>query len=164
MAEAIKDRAQAGVRPPVRLQLSRKKGWRLPEGAVRVSRPGPFGNPWGVRDCAQMLDLTEHAARYQVIEWFKQWIALANNHESLSDLGHFSGTREAHATLHARMHELRGKDLACWCRADEPCHADVLLELANRPVCEAVPVSGRNLADATPKDPSPSSFLGREGR
>lgn len=28
--------------------------------------------------------------------------------------------------------ELRGKDLACWCRLDQPCHADVLLELANR--------------------------------
>lgn len=26
---------------------------------------------------------------------------------------------------------LRGKDLACWCRLDQPCHADVLLELAN---------------------------------
>ena len=29
--------------------------------------------------------------------------------------------------------ELAGKNLACWCRLDEPCHADVLLELANRP-------------------------------
>ena len=28
--------------------------------------------------------------------------------------------------------ELRGKDLACWCPLDQPCHADVLLELANR--------------------------------
>lgn len=31
--------------------------------------------------------------------------------------------------------ELRGKNLACWCRSGEPCHADVLLELANRPTC-----------------------------
>ncbi|HEX5183627.1 MAG TPA: DUF4326 domain-containing protein [Allosphingosinicella sp.] len=31
------------------------------------------------------------------------------------------------------MPELRGKNLACWCRLDAPCHADVLLELANRP-------------------------------
>lgn len=28
--------------------------------------------------------------------------------------------------------ELRGKDLVCWCPLDQPCHADVLLELANR--------------------------------
>jgi hypothetical protein len=26
---------------------------------------------------------------------------------------------------------LRGKNLACWCKLGEPCHADVLLELAN---------------------------------
>jgi hypothetical protein len=26
---------------------------------------------------------------------------------------------------------LKGKDLACWCRLDQPCHADVLLEIAN---------------------------------
>lgn len=29
--------------------------------------------------------------------------------------------------------ELRGRDLACWCPLDQPCHADVLLELANAP-------------------------------
>jgi hypothetical protein len=27
--------------------------------------------------------------------------------------------------------DLRGRDLACWCRLDQPCHADVLLEMAN---------------------------------
>jgi hypothetical protein len=33
--------------------------------------------------------------------------------------------------------ELRGKNLACWCKLDQPCHADVLLDLSNRPKCEA---------------------------
>jgi hypothetical protein len=28
--------------------------------------------------------------------------------------------------------DLAGKDLACWCPITEPCHADVLLEIANR--------------------------------
>lgn len=28
--------------------------------------------------------------------------------------------------------ELRGKDLACWCKEGEPCHADILLRLANQ--------------------------------
>lgn len=27
--------------------------------------------------------------------------------------------------------ELRGKNLACWCAVDLPCHADVLLDMAN---------------------------------
>ena len=40
--------------------------------------------------------------------------------------------------LMAALPELRGKDLVCWC-APEPCHADVLLELAN-PDC--VPLHG----------------------
>ncbi len=31
------------------------------------------------------------------------------------------------------IEDLRGKDLACWCALDQPCHADVLLELANKP-------------------------------
>lgn len=29
------------------------------------------------------------------------------------------------------LSELRGKNLACWCRMGESCHADVLLEMAN---------------------------------
>jgi hypothetical protein len=42
--------------------------------------------------------------------------------------------REAEATI--RRHPdwcepLRGRDLVCWCPLDQPCHADVLLELAN---------------------------------
>jgi Domain of unknown function (DUF4326) len=32
--------------------------------------------------------------------------------------------------LLARLPELRGKDLMCWCALGEACHADVLLELA----------------------------------
>ena len=32
----------------------------------------------------------------------------------------------------AWINRLKGKNLACWCALDEPCHADVLLELANK--------------------------------
>ncbi len=31
----------------------------------------------------------------------------------------------------ATIDQLRGKDLVCWCPLDKPCHADVLLRLAN---------------------------------
>ncbi|MBB4212022.1 uncharacterized protein DUF4326 [Rhodothalassium salexigens DSM 2132] len=37
----------------------------------------------------------------------------------------------AHIAPHLPVHELRGRDLACWCPLDQPCHADVLLALAN---------------------------------
>ena len=30
--------------------------------------------------------------------------------------------------------ELKGKDLACWCPLDQPCHAHVLLKIANEEV------------------------------
>jgi hypothetical protein len=35
------------------------------------------------------------------------------------------------AQLQEQLSELRGKNLACWCHLDHPCHADVLLEMAN---------------------------------
>lgn len=31
-----------------------------------------------------------------------------------------------------RIQRRRGKNLACWCKLDSPCHADVLLKLANK--------------------------------
>lgn len=40
--------------------------------------------------------------------------------------GHF-----ARVTLDEIRSELAGKNLACWCPPDQPCHADVLLEIAN---------------------------------
>ncbi len=38
---------------------------------------------------------------------------------------------EGGAFLRQSLHELRGKDLACWCPLHQPCHADVLIEMAN---------------------------------
>ena len=35
-------------------------------------------------------------------------------------------------TVGGNFEELRGKNLACWCPLGSPCHADVLLELANK--------------------------------
>ena len=35
-------------------------------------------------------------------------------------------------TLRIMLSSLRGKNLACWCSLDQPCHADVLLEFANQ--------------------------------
>jgi hypothetical protein len=39
-----------------------------------------------------------------------------------------------HVLLAAIQSELRGRDSACWCRPGEPCHVDVLIELANSKV------------------------------
>lgn len=92
----------------------------MPEGAIYVGRPTIFGNPWRVEDVGQV-----YAAEY-----FRFWLL-----GDLSGNGVAGGLRRA--TLLARISELRGHDLACWCPIVNrfgvrvPCHADVLLEIAN---------------------------------
>ena len=86
---------------PHRVQLSRRKGWRMPENTVKVARPSPFGNYAGPTK-----------------KDFEDDLAAMSN----ADRAFFMD----------KVRELRGKNLACWCPLDQPCHADVLLELANR--------------------------------
>ena len=90
---------------PRRLQLSRKKGFRLPAGAVVVSRPTAWGNPF------KPGKLT----RAQAVALYRRDLMAGKLRVSAAD---------------ART-ELRGHDLACWCSLDGPCHADVLLKVAN---------------------------------
>ncbi|MCX7363574.1 MAG: DUF4326 domain-containing protein [Alphaproteobacteria bacterium] len=95
---------------PRRVQLSRRKGWRIPENTVKVDRTTAFGNPYQGSD-------VESGNRAYLADLFRKYLA-----------------REGHgAELAERARrELRGKNLACWCPLDGPCHADALLEVANR--------------------------------
>lgn len=112
---------------PERLQRSRKKGARLlsPNGlpVVCVTRPGRFGNPFTValpsevRDAGYWGFLLPQTKEQAVIA-FALWL---KNHP------------DGQAMAARAVKELRGKNLACWCRLDEPCHAAVLLEIANAP-------------------------------
>ncbi len=99
--------APAGA--PVRLQVSRRPGARLPVGAVYVGRPGRWGNPYPRR---------EHGTR--AVELFRA-LVLADR----------AGARPGYPSLADIRRELAGRPLACWCPPGQPCHADVLLELAN---------------------------------
>ena len=92
---------------PKRIQRKRTKGWRMPEGAVYVGRPTRWGNDWTVAECGS----NKEAVRRYITNFINDPLRLA------------------FATL--IVTELAGKDLACWCRLDQPCHADVLLEIAN---------------------------------
>ena len=92
-----------------RVQLSRRKGWRLPPGAVNVARPTVWGNPFRVG--AALDGGAPIASRADAVALFRERVT-----------GPPPGRSYA---------ELRGRDLACWCRLDGPCHADVLLERAN---------------------------------
>jgi hypothetical protein len=97
-------------RRPIRIQRQRTKGWRMPAGAVYVGRPTKFGNPWQVG--VDWLD-GQRVTHEIAARWYRM------NVSADSAMG-----RDA-------VRELRGKDLACWCPLDQPCHADVLLKLAN---------------------------------
>jgi hypothetical protein len=94
---------------PKRIQRKRTKGWRMPEGAVYVGRPSFYGNPFVV---GKDGDVAECLRRYRI------YVMTGIIFEP-----------EQYA-------ELRGKDLACWCALDVPCHADVLLEIANAPTID----------------------------
>ncbi|HKY58355.1 MAG TPA: DUF4326 domain-containing protein [Aeromicrobium sp.] len=123
---------------PKRIQRKRTKGWRMPEGAVYVGRPSRWGNPftvmnghrqgWLVWDDRDRLGMapgyttsngfiasfrTKEEAQAEAVKRYRRWI------------------KGAAARIADLTPELAGRDLACWCPLDQPCHADVLLELAN---------------------------------
>ncbi|MFG1376138.1 DUF4326 domain-containing protein [Xanthobacter autotrophicus] len=110
---------------PRRIQLSRAKGWRMPENTVRVDRATKWGNPWRIEGAREVgfAGSDEHLAGV-VVDMFRNGVR-----RRLPAVGY--GETEVRAAL-------AGKHLACWCKSGAPCHADVLLEIANRPVCEAV--------------------------
>ena len=111
---------------PIRVRLSRRKGWRMPENTVKVSRPGKWGNPFVITTkCAPGVEFKGAAYGCIAVPTVEEAIACYREMLTIPD--------EGGATLANDLRELRGKDLACWCPLDQPCHADVLLELANAP-------------------------------
>lgn len=103
---------------PIRIQRKRIKGFKMPPNTVYVGRGTKWGNP------------------------HKVGISLADNGDGTS---RFMTPKDAVEAYRGYLHywmfkasknalspsELKGKNLACWCKEGEPCHADVLLELAN---------------------------------
>ncbi len=101
----------------------------MPPNTVSVARPGKWGNPFKVSECREAGfrgSDAEIAAR--CVEAFRVWIDTPYWRTNWQG----EESEKARAAILASLPELRGKDLACWCALDAPCHADVLLELANR--------------------------------
>ncbi|MEV4416143.1 DUF4326 domain-containing protein [Catellatospora sp. NPDC049609] len=111
---------------PGRVQRLRTRGSRLPDTAIYVGRPGPWGNPWTVRrDGAEWLVV--HAWEPAIGGGFATPDAAVRAAIQL-----YRAHLDARPELVARIRtELAGRLLACWCAPGEPCHADVLLEIAN---------------------------------
>ncbi len=108
---------------PTRVRLSRKKGWKLPPDTVSVARPGRWGNPFSV--APELAPGTPVGTRYTAMPTVAEAVA-AYRHWVESDPAGREVAQQA-------RRELRGKNLACWCPLDGPCHAEVLLDIANRP-------------------------------
>lgn len=145
---------------PVRIQRQRTKGWRMPEGAVYVGRPTRWGNPFtiGGRSGLARVPAVHHPDR----EWeYEGRISAAGTRHDyhhgdgritvvnvramtraeavecfrayVSGGGWPIDWNPVHAPSVDVIREyLRGRDLVCWCPLDQPCHADVLLDLANQ--------------------------------
>lgn len=127
---------------PQRIQRKRTKGWKMPEGAVYVGRgsiwgnpfvvgepsgifDGKYGRPLGLRDQVEIL--IPSLSLDQAIEFYRNAVTGYLKPEMYPAGHHFSDKLRPHASIDM----LRGKNLMCWCPLDKPCHADVLLELAN---------------------------------
>lgn len=104
---------------PERIQRKRTKGWKMPENTVYVGRGSKWGNPHKVG--ISLADNGDGTSRYMTPqdavdryknEYLPYWMFKASENQ-LNPL------------------ELKGKNLCCWCKPGQPCHADVLLEIAN---------------------------------
>jgi hypothetical protein len=93
---------------PTRIQRSRRKGWRAPEGAVYVGRGSKWGNPY--KGDANSVD------REYMTALFEEMLERPDKSGFINEI----------------KEHLRGKNLMCWCPLDQPCHADALLKIANK--------------------------------
>lgn len=113
---------------PKRIQRKRTKGWRMPEGTVYVGRPTIYGNPFPV-------DIYHE----QALELFRRWLIGEMSTSEMSTASRCDpwSSPAPLSLVHVRrmllnkLDGLRGKDLACWCKEGDPCHADILLGIAN---------------------------------
>jgi hypothetical protein len=101
--------------------MSRRKGWRKPEGAIYVGRTSAgrsrdYGNRYAVGETVCHVDRTMVTVqdRAHAVRLYREWFAWQKQFGYPPDLV-----------------ALRGHDLGCWCPLDQPCHGSVLLELAN---------------------------------
>jgi hypothetical protein len=96
---------------PDRIQLRRSRGWRKPAGAIVVARPSRWGNPFTV-------------AEYGAVDRFRWYLTARRGDPAIAQRWPYPSDDQIRT-------EVAGRDLACWCPPGAPCHADVLLRLAN---------------------------------
>jgi len=140
---------------PIRVQRKRTKGWKMPENTAYVGRPTKFGNIYKVGKTIKECDYfpnpyfketdlfgrgislrqpyTENFMRLNKIDentvldyelavtlYEKQW----ENYLMYDEV-------EGNGSIMYELGKLRGKNLACFCALDKPCHVDILLKIVN---------------------------------
>jgi len=85
-----------------RIQRKRVKGWRMPPNTVYVGRPTKWGNPFTGDNAVNNFEIMI-LSKMLDDENFKK-----------------------------KLEELKGKNLACWCPLNKPCHADILIKVVNQ--------------------------------
>jgi len=116
---------------PRRIQLRRTKGWRKPPDAIVVARPTKWGNPYAVGDWVTItafdgFSVEVPLAADEAVILYRELMLV----RCATDFPHPEDRAYGQRWLDD-LEGLRGHDLACWCQLDRPCHADVLLDLAN---------------------------------
>jgi len=115
-ATATKAGTRATVRAaalPQRVQLKRSAGWKMPANTVKVDRTTRWGNPFTIAECGSAaIAVAQHG------RWMRGEIGAPGGLEP-----------PARDMLRSA---LAGRNLACWCALNGPCHADLLLALANK--------------------------------
>lgn len=129
---------------PQRIQQQRTKGWRMPLNAKSVARPSKWGNPYRLGSTQIRMPALdgsewEHEGRlyktsgqrhaYQHVEDASAEQVVVLFRAMVTGSQTYSRWYPSPQQIRA---ELAGFDLACWCPLSSPCHAGVLLELANR--------------------------------
>lgn len=124
---------------PKRVQRKRIKGYKMPPNTVSVTRPGPYGNPYVIRkrengywfvygpnliDAGVRCDDEEIARTLAVGLFRKAW------HAAIACAAR-DGTPPMPFGKPVYLGPLKGKNLACFCSLEKPCHVDVLLNIAN---------------------------------
>lgn len=107
-----------------RIRRERTKGWKMPPNTISVTRPGKYGNPFfpGCGIGFGGFDGNMHPVMWPLI-------TSADAKRHFQEHMRFM-RRDEPERYKEYVAPLRGKNLACWCKIGEPCHADVLLELA----------------------------------
>lgn len=108
---------------PQRIQRRRTKGWRMPSNTVSVTRPGRWGNPFNWREGVEIGG--EAWAKGAAVRLFCDWL---NGGDPCLTRDGRPGEPPTQDEIRAA---LRGKNLACFCAESDPCHADILLKIAN---------------------------------